>query len=129
MKLEDAIKGIQAHRELIHKQNMWDDPIMLSDTMTRLATYNSYLADNIAPLHKQATDKAYGVFSAGIADKMPVTKAEMMSRGESTEERQAYENVLNVYKSTGNLITVLQSRLKTIENQRRLEGAADGSTL
>lgn len=125
MKLEDAIKGIQAHRKLIHEQDMWEDPISLSDTMTKLAVYNSYLADCIAPLHKDATDKQYAVFTECIADEMPVTKAESMSRGESTEQRKEYENVQNIYKATANLISVLQSRLRTIENQRRQEGVAE----
>lgn len=122
MKLEDAIKGIQAHRELIHKENLWEDPISLSDTMTRLAVYNSYLADNIAPLHKNATDKAYGVFSECKADGMATNRAEIEARGNSTEERMLHENTEKIYKSTANLITVLQSRLRVIENARRQEG-------
>jgi len=125
MKLDEAIKGIQVHREQIHQQDMWDDPISLSDTMTKLAVYNSYLADNIAPLHKSATDKQYGVFVECMTNEMPVTKAEVMSRGESTQERHDYENVQHIYKATANLITVLQTRLKTIENQRRQEGIND----
>lgn len=122
MKLEDAIKGIQAHRELIHKENLWEDPISLSDTMTRLAVYNSYLADNIAPLHKNATDKAYEVFSECKADGMATNRAEIEARGNSTEERELYESTEKIYKATSNLITVLQSRLRTIENARRQEG-------
>lgn len=122
MKIEDAVKGIHAHREQIHQQNQWEDPVSLSDTMTKLAVYNSYLADSIAPLHKQATDKQYGVFMECMTQELPVTKAEVMSRGESTQERHDYENVQHIYKATANLITVLQSRLRTIENQRRQEG-------
>lgn len=121
MELSEAIKGIYTYREKIHKQNQWEDPLSLSDTMTKLSVYNSYLADNIAPLHKNATDKAYAVFTECISDDMPVTKAEVMSRGESTQERQDYENVMNIYKATANLISVLQSRLRTIENQLKTE--------
>ena len=51
MDTEEAIKGIMKHREAIHKQNQWNNPLALSDTMTKLATYNAYLADNIAELH------------------------------------------------------------------------------
>lgn len=122
MRLEDAIKGIQAHRKLIHEQDMWEDPISLSDTMTKLAVYNSYLADNIAPLHKQATDKAYSVYTECKADNMKTNAAEIEARGNSTEERMLHENTEKIYKSTASLITVLQSRLRTIENARRQEG-------
>lgn len=123
MKTETAIKGIITLRELVHKQAMWSDPNKLSDVMLKLSIYNSYLADEIAPLHKSASDKAYAVFTECIADSMPVTRAEHMSRGESTEEREAYEKIQNIYKSTGNLITVLQSRLKVIQTQMQTEGA------
>jgi len=122
MKLEKAIEGIYKYREVIHTQNQWESPLDLSDTMTRLAIYNSYLADSIAPLHKEATDKAYMVFTECIDKEMPVTKAEATSRGESTEERRQYENVKNIYQATSNLITVLQSRLRTIENKMKQEG-------
>lgn len=125
MEIDKAIEGITKYREQIHQQNMWESPLDLSDTMTKLAVYNSYLADNIAPLHKAATDKAYAVFVEARAKDLPVTQADSMSRGESTEDRMTYENVKNVYQATSNLITVLQSRLRVIENQIKQEGKND----
>lgn len=125
MELDKAIEGIRKYRELIHAQDMWESPMDLSDTMTKLSVYNAYLADNIAPLHKQATDKAYMVFTEAKSKDLPVTQAEAMSRGESTQERATYENVKNVYQATSNLISVLQSRLRVIENQIKQEGKND----
>lgn len=122
MKSETAIEGIMKLREIIHKNKLWQDPNALSDVALKLSVYNSYLSDEIAPLHKSASDKAYAVFTECIADNMPVTRAEHMSRGESTSEREDYEKIQNIYKSTGNLITVLQSRLKVIQNQMAQEG-------
>lgn len=121
MDLSDAIKGILHYREQIHKEHLWSDPIKLSEAMVKLSVYNSYLADNIAPLHKQATDKAYSVFMEASATE-GVTKAETLSRGESTAQRQEYENVKNIYSSTANLISVIQSRIRVLENQLKQEG-------
>lgn len=123
MELETAIKGIVAQRETIHREHQWSDPIALSDTMTKLSVYNAYLADHIALLHKEATDKSYAVYTEARADGTPQGTAEQMSRGESTSQRELYEKVKNIYTATGNLISVLQSRLRVIENQRRQEDA------
>lgn len=122
MDIATAIKGIHGVRARIHEQDMWGDPVALSDAMTKLSVYNNYLADHLAPLHKDATDKAYSVFTEAVVDKLPVTRAEMMSRGESTEEREMYEQCLNIYKSTDNLVSVLQSRVRVAENELKRGG-------
>jgi hypothetical protein len=101
---------------------MWDDPVALSDVMTKLAVYNSYLADFIAPFHKQATDKAYKTFMEVRNDGGAIGQADITSRGQSTVEREIYENTLNVYRATDKLISVLQSRIKVAENQLKREG-------
>lgn len=122
MELDKAIEGIHKYRELIHKASMWNDPISLSDTMTKLAVYNSYLADNIAPLHKQATEKSHLAYLKAKTAGETASYSEQLSRGESTEDRMLFENTKNIYQATGNLITVIQTRLKVIENQRKQEG-------
>ena len=122
MKINDVISGIHTWREKVHTEAMWNDPVRLSDAMLRLATYNAYLADELAPLHKAATDKAYQVFTEVKADGGSVSQAENMSRGESTREREMYENILNVYRATDNLISVMQSRVRVAENTLKREG-------
>lgn len=123
MTTEEAILGIQKHRERIHAGAIWSDKEALSDVMIKLSVYSGYLADNIAPLHRKATDKAYAVFTEAKAEGLPVTQAEIMSRGESTAEREEYENVKNVYSSTEGLMTRIQTRLRIIEEQIRREGS------
>jgi hypothetical protein len=122
MDLDTTINGIHDVRERIHKFDMWDDPVALSDVMTKLAVYNSYLADFIAPFHKQATDKAYKTFMEVRNDGGAIGQADITSRGQSTVEREIYENTLNVYRATDKLISVLQSRIKVAENQLKREG-------
>lgn len=122
MELDIIIKGIHDVRERIHKFDMWDDPVALSDVMTKLAVYNSYLADFIAPYHKQATDKAYKTFIDVRNDGGAIGQADITSRGESTPQREMYENTLNIYRATDKLISVLQSRIKVAENQLKREG-------
>jgi len=125
METTEAIKGIVEHRKNIHENNYWHDPEKLSDTMARLATYNAYLADDIARLHRQASESQLIAFREARKLDIGVTEAERLSRGESIADREKYENIQYIYKATGNLITVLQSRLKVIENQRRQEGQSE----
>jgi hypothetical protein len=122
MDIATAIKGIHGVRARIHEQDMWGDPVALSDAMTKLSVYNNYLADHLAPLHKEATDKSYSVFTEAVSSGARVTQAEQLARGESTEIREMYENCLNIYRATDNLISVLQSRVRVSENQLKREG-------
>jgi uncharacterized NAD(P)/FAD-binding protein YdhS len=120
MKVEDAIKGIVTYRKLIHEENYWNNPERLSDVMAKLAVYNAYLADNIATFHKEASEKQSVVFMEARKE-VGVTEAERIAKAESLNERETYEKCKYIYTATGNLITVLQSRLKVIEQQRKDE--------
>lgn len=117
MEIEEVLQGIIRHREQIHKKDMWEHPLQLSETMTKLAVYNSYLADKMAFTHKQATDKAYQIYQECRKEDLGVTESEKMAKGESTETRLEYENIRSVYAATANLISVLQSRLRVLENE------------
>jgi hypothetical protein len=125
MEVEEAIKGIVNYRKLIHEKNYWHNPEKLSDVMARLAVYNSYLADNIATLHKHSTDKKAVVFMEARSKDSSVTESERLASMESTGEREIYEKCKYIYTATSNLITVLQSRLRVIEQQRKDELKGD----
>lgn len=117
MKLEETIAGITKIRTAIHLQNLWNDPLKLSDAMLKLSVYNSYLSDNIAKLHKIATDEAFKQFKEH--ESMGATKAQQYAKGLSTTERYNFENAKILYGSVENLLSQLQSRLRVIENALR----------
>lgn len=115
MELETVVENIMRLRSVIHEQNIWDDPIALSDLMVKLEVYNNYLSDHVAPLHKVATDTAFQKFREH--ESLGATKAQEYSRGESTESRETYEKAKLLNHATDNLVSRLQSRLRVIENQ------------
>lgn len=121
MTLDEAIKGIMHHRERIHTENLWTDPVALSDVGLKLITYNSYLADELAELHKKATDEHYRVYLECVSKGEGVTKAEQMAKGESTEQRKEYENAKFIYTATGGLISFIQTKIRVSENQLKNE--------
>lgn len=121
MKVEDAIKGIVTYRKLIHEENYWNNPERLSDVMAKLAVYNAYLADNIATFHRETNDKQLLIYKTNRDEGKGVTEAERLAKAESGGERETYEKCKYIYTATKDLVTVLQSRLKVIEQQRRDE--------
>lgn len=121
MTLNEAITGISHHRERIHTNNLWTDPVALSDVGLKLITYNSYLADELADLHKIASDKHHAVYLDCINKGEGVTKAEQMAKGESTTERKEYEKAKFIYTATGSLISFIQTKIRVSENQMKQE--------
>lgn len=122
MELDQILSGIQKYRDKIHQEKLWNNPGKLSDAATKLATYNAYLSDHLATLHKKATD-AQGKARAKYKNEgMAASPADDQARYECTEERKNFENAQFVYDSTDKLINVIQSRTRVIENQIKREG-------
>lgn len=124
MPLEKVLEGIAVYRKQIHDENAWTDPVKLSDVALKLAVYNSYLADHLADAHKEATDKQHSVYLECLKEGEGTTKAEQIARGESTEERRYYENLKFVYGATESIMSRIQTKIRTIENQINREGQA-----
>ncbi len=122
MNIEKAIDGIQQHRELIHKENRWEDPLRLSDSMMRLSVYNSYLADHIAELHQISTGKRLMDYKSNRDNDRTQGDSDVLSRLNSLQERNNYENTKYIYNATDKLIGTIQTKLKVIENQMKREG-------
>lgn len=114
METKDALNGITTWRERIHAEDMWGDPNRLSETMARLATYNAYLTDKIALLHKTASETEILAFKRMRDNGATAKDAELGAKQEALEARYEYENIKLVAKATESLISVLQSRLKIL---------------
>src|SRR6266849_545694 len=117
MNLEDALTGIQKMRKTIHEQDLWNDPLKLSDVMVKLSVYNCYLADHVSRLHKMATDESFKQFK--LHEGLGATKAQQYAKGLSTQQRYDFENSKMVYGSVQDLLSQLQSRLRIVENSMR----------
>ena len=122
MTTEEAIKGILKHREIIHQKKQWDNPVQLSETMLKIATYNAYLADTIAERHKEATQGYLTAYKAARDMEATIGDSESLAKGESLDKRTQYENVKYIYGATDKLLSTMQTHLRTIENQIMREG-------
>jgi hypothetical protein len=115
----EAITNIAEIRQSIDGKT---DPVTLSEALVKLATYNAYVGDYVSTTHKAATDRAYSIYLEVLGKGDSATKAEQISRGESTEERARYEKIKFTYKSTEAVINAIHKRITTIENQIKREG-------
>lgn len=104
-------------RKRIHQQDMWRNPGELSEAMLKLLTYNSYLADELAVLHRTATDEQTKAYMQAREEDQSQGNAEVVGRIMSLDARMAYENAQNVYKATQTLASGIQSRLRVLESE------------
>ena len=119
MNLEEVLEKIPAIREELRNKSRWQDINWLLEQMLALTTYNSYLSEYIATLHRNASEKAYTQFKQAVKSGATVTGAEQESKGKSLDEREAYENVLNIRKSTTDLIIGLRLFIRTKSDEKR----------
>lgn len=124
--MERALTEIRNLRSLIHEEHVWGNPSELARIGGLLASYNSDLADNIARLHKEVTDKQARAYRGYKKQGMTDTGAQEQSRFDSVDERERYENIKYVYNATEKLISLLQTSIRTTENQISREGGFNG---
>lgn len=121
MELKDVLDQINKHRSRILEQDLWHNTNELLYEGGQLITYNGYLAELIAPAHKQSTDKAHAIYLEVISKGEGVTKAEQMAKGETTEERRHYEHLKFVYTATSSLVSYIQTVVRVNEQQLKQE--------
>ena len=119
MQLYKVLEGIQVWREKLHVEDMWSNPNELSEAMNKLAVYNSYLAEHIAPLHKKATETEILAYKRERQNNVKLGDSSMSAKLEGLESRHDYEHVKLVNKSVSDLTNVIQSRLKVLSEQAR----------
>lgn len=123
MEIEDVLKGISKYRNDIYLKKIWTNPVALSEVGVKLATYNSLLAEHIAALHRLATESSWLRFKKAVNAGETVTAAQAASKGDTVEQREQYENAKLIYSAVDKLISNIQTRIRTVENQITREGA------
>jgi aldehyde:ferredoxin oxidoreductase len=119
MELSQALTEVRELRDELHNTQKWGDPNYLSEIVVRLAVYGTYVGDGIAAAHKAATDEAGRSYYAARKRKESATAAGDISRFESTESREFYENLKYFQKAIETLLTTVQTRLRTLESQAK----------
>ena len=119
MRLSKVLEGIQVWREKLHVEDMWGNPDQLSEAMAKLATYNSYLAEHVAPLHKTASETEILSYKKQREAGYKLGDSTMGAKLDGLESRKDYEHVKLVNKSVSDLTNVIQSRLRVLTEQAR----------
>lgn len=117
MDLLDAIKGLKTHRDRLAAENAWERPDALSDIMTKMSVYNSYLGDHLSRLEAIYLRKRAKIYKQQVEGGNSATGADNESRNATIDERMAYEEVKQLHKDTQSSITVMQTHLKVLTAQ------------
>lgn len=120
MDIANILKGIMYQRDRIFIEDVWNDDEKLSEIQAKLSVYNSLLAEHLARLHRRSTDAAGQAFKIA-REKSSITEAKELSRFQSTEEREVYENASNIFDSTKDVIASIKTRLYSRGMQKKLD--------
>lgn len=117
MELDSAIKGYASARERL--QGKWTSPVALSDLAVKIALYGTYIGDHLGSYKLSYELKRAKTYSEAIKDEMSATASENKARSDNADDHAQIVRLEVVYKSLNNLVSVIQSRLKVLENEQR----------
>lgn len=117
MELDVTIKGIISVRNRIAEA--WDNPNDLSDLGNKMALYNAYLGDHLGEVEADRENAKAQAYMNYIKGGMPTTQADNLSRAEVSELTGQARKLGLMHKDAHRQISMIQSRLKVLENQIR----------
>ena len=91
----------------------------LSEIGLRLSVLNGMLGGQLSAYKRRYLEKERDIWSELMEKKTPVTRAQEDKRLAVIEERAAYEHLEARHKDTGNLISVIQTHVRALTEERR----------
>lgn len=117
MKIDQAILGYQAKRKELERA--WNNPSLLGDILLKLATYLSYIGDELGLLKEEyevsRANKYYFHLNAG---KSP-SNAENLARSDNAGLKGMVAKIELTHKNGWSLVSIGQSRLRGLESEAK----------
>lgn len=117
MDIQTAVKGYFAKRKDLER--MWNSPDDLGDTLLKIATYLSYIGDEIGAQKEQYEAERAKKYLEHIK-KESASKAENLARSELASLRGSIQKLEITHKNGWSLVSIGQSRLRGLSNEARL---------
>jgi len=119
--LEEAEKGIEKLLSVIAETDAFDDPVSLSNIMTRLAYFNHVIGRHLAGLQAAYRQKRSDVYNHELAtsEKKVVTHAKQKAEEAGLELETRYDHFTNIHSDTDKFITVCQTHLRILGMEAR----------
>lgn len=110
METKDIIHRLRELRDEV--KGNYKDPVALSETVVKLATYLTELGEHLPILENAYLNDRSQEYTALLTKKVSVSAAETQARYNTLEKRLDYEKVKQFHKDFDRLVSTLQSYLK-----------------
>lgn len=112
MKLESALKGMSAQREVLRDKGSTSNPSLISEHTHRLAQYIAIAEEKLAELEHDLEIDESGSFHEHIKTGKSVNAAKESIRREFTKDRAMIAKTTRLVASGWRLVSESQSRVK-----------------
>jgi len=120
MELTKAEKGIEQLLSVIAETDAFDDPVSLSNIMTRLAYFNHVVGRHLAGLQAAYREMRSNTYNEVMKDKSAkVTHAKQKAEEAGLELETKYDHYTNIHSDTDKFITVCQTHLRILGLEAR----------
>jgi hypothetical protein len=119
MKLEEVVHKILEARVLLKEYE--NDPDALSKLAVRISTYNAYLGDYASEIALEASRKRSEAYRKYRDEGYKPTPAENEAKNDVRELETEADARNKMHKDAANLVSVIQTRLRVLENQLKNE--------
>ena len=117
MELDTAVKGYFEKRKELEKA--WNNPGLLGDILLRLATYLSYIGDELGSLKEQYEQKRAGRYFFHLNAGKSASNAENLARSDNADLKGQIAKIELTHKNGWNLVSIGQSRLRGLEAEAK----------
>ncbi len=112
MLLATALKGMSTHREALLDASSSSNPTFISEHCHRLTQYISAVDEHLAELESELEIKESASFHQHIKDGKSVNATKETIRREFSKERAQITKITRLSRSSWNLVSECQSRVK-----------------
>lgn len=117
MEIDQAMLGYQAKRKELERA--WNNPSQLGDILLKLATYLSYIGDELGLLKEEyevkRAEKYYYHLNAGKS----ASNAENLARSDNAALKGMVAKIELTHKNGWSLVSIGQSRLRGLEAEAK----------
>ena len=117
MEIDKAVKGYASKRHEL--QGAWNNPGLLGDILLKLATYLSYIGDELGSLKEQYEQQRASKYFFHLNAGKSASNAENLARSDNADLKGQIHKLELTHKNGWSLVSIGQSRLRGLEAEAR----------
>jgi len=117
MEIDQAINGYTAKRKEL--EGAWNKPSLLGDILLKLATYLSYIGDELGSLKEQYEVERAAMYYHYLKQGKSGSQAENLARSDNAALKGMIAKIELTHKNGWSLVSIGQSRLRGLESEAR----------